>query len=97
MVMEYMEEWINRYTEGSTRVLDVADDKDVDDDDVKDGDDVDVSHRVATRRAAEWWGCVQPMATRGAAEWWGLKGSPNDRMLLIAEQNLVADTSPTYL
>ena len=39
IVMEYMNEWINRYTEGSTRVLDIADDKDVDDD--EDGDDVD--------------------------------------------------------
>ena len=41
MVMEYMDEWINRYTEGSTRVLDVAEDKDVDDDDGEDSDDED--------------------------------------------------------
>ena len=37
---------MNRYTEGSTRVLDVADDKDVDDDDDGDGGDVDVEDDV---------------------------------------------------
>jgi hypothetical protein len=41
MVMEYMDEWFNQCTEGSTRVLDVTDDKDVDDDDDEDGDDED--------------------------------------------------------
>ena len=42
MVMGYMDEWINRYTEGSTRVLSIKYDKDVDDaddDDDNDGDD----------------------------------------------------------
>ena len=33
MLMGYMDEWFNRYIEGSTRVVDVADGKDVDDDD----------------------------------------------------------------